>query len=165
MAELCPSAMPRFSHAILIILVLSLGIATLYFPFLLLEQRIAALSIAVEKVRSKAKAADEARQRLDKEIRTISKILGDKKSTPPMIDVLLELTNRHSDTSWVRSLEIENGTIMLQGYSMNSDNLLDRLEQSPMFDLISIDGPTISVKGTLYNEYRIKVQLAKRPDP
>ncbi|AGA90538.1 hypothetical protein Thimo_1765 [Thioflavicoccus mobilis 8321] len=48
---------------------------------------------------------------------------------------------------------------------MNSDNLLDRLEQSPMFDLISIDGPTISVKGTLYNEYRIKVQLAKRPDP
>jgi len=78
------------------------------------------------------------------------------------VDILLELTNLHSDGSWVRSLKISAREIEIRGETRDAAALVTQLERSPMFENTELHGPVVKIRGSFYETYHIRMRLAER---
>jgi hypothetical protein len=108
-------------------------------------------------------AAESLMVTLRQRIKTFEDLLAERQSSRPLADILLELTNLHSDGSWVRSLKIAGREIAIQGETKDIATLMSRLEKSPMFEGVEVLGPAVKIRGSFYETYHIRIRLAANP--
>lgn len=122
------------------------------------DSRAAALS---DDARISEELALELRRRID----AFQGMIEQRQSARPLVDILLEITNLHSDGSWARSLRVEEDEIVIQGEARDVAYLLERLEKSPMFKDAELLGPVFQIKGSFYETYHIRMRLAGSTSP
>lgn len=113
-------------------------------------------------LRPDAEAAEALMLTLKQRIDSFEQIVTERQSMRPIVDILLELTNLHSDGSWVRSLKISGREIVIRGETRDAAVLVTRMEQSPMFDGTELRGPAVKIPGSFYETYDIRTRLAER---
>jgi len=142
-------------------LILALAAAAAYLPLWKQKTALNELDLAAEALRSDAKKAEDLNLSLQSRIRNAQELMEERRSSRPIVDILLELTNLHSDASWVRFLKITDVEIVLRGETRDSATLVQRLERSPMFEGVELRGPIVRSKGTFFERYRLGMRLAE----
>lgn len=109
-----------------------------------------------------AEAAEELLGTLRQRTDGFEDLIAERQSSRPLVDILLELTNLHSDGSWVRSLKISAREIEIRGETRDAAALVTQLERSPMFENTELHGPVVKIRGSFYETYHIRMRLAER---
>jgi len=156
-----PSLRPVLHNALMLsVLIALLGVAW-NIPLWKHEATVAALDTAAKKLIPDATITEAVVRSLQRRTRAVQDLLQARQSSRPMVDILLELTNLYSDTSWASSLRISNGEVMLRGETRDAGALVERLEKSPMFEGVALRGPVTQIKGTFYETYALEMRLSK----
>jgi len=144
----------------LVALVLGLAGLALQVPVWKSQEMLKRLSAQAQGLRVEAAEVQDLHQDAERLVETVARLGEIRSSARPVVDVVLELTNLLSDDSWVRSLEINGGEVLLCGESRDPAALLVRLEKSPMFSRVELRSPVVSIEGTPYQRFQLSAGLA-----
>jgi len=84
-----------------------------------------------------------------------------RQTTRPVVDIVLELTNLLSNDSWLRHLQIGSGEVVIAGETREEDELLKRMERSPMFEQVRFLSPLKKIPGSLYTRFHLSAALQR----
>jgi general secretion pathway protein L len=150
---------------ILLLLVLLLAAVVLATPIWqkrqIREDRVAeveALKVRAEKVYELRTALERARQ-------GSVAVLQAKWEQPRMIDLLLELTQRLPDDTWIQNLDYRDGEIQLRGESAQATALIVLLDQAPGISEVTFRSPVVQVAGSGRERFHISLKYKSREEP
>jgi general secretion pathway protein L len=139
-----------------------MGYFTWQIPIWKQQQMIDVLDAELKVLRAKSSRATHLKNVLDDKLRPLERALDEKRYGYASADVLLELTNRIPDNSWVEHLELTTNSVVIQGESQDAAALVNHLEKSPMFEDVKFHLPVVTIPGTLYERFHLSAKLSKR---
>jgi len=154
---------PFSATKLLLLLVLVLAAAGLAAPIWQKKQirderlaQIAELKVRAEKVLEVRNALEQARA-------GSVAVLQRKWEQPRIIDLLLELTERLPDDTWVQTMDYRDGEIQIRGESTQATSLINLLDQAPGITEVSFRSPVVQVAGSGRERFHISLKY-KRPE-
>jgi general secretion pathway protein L len=82
-----------------------------------------------------------------------------KTQTPPVIDVLERLSRLLPDSTWLKQLEIKNGSVHLQGFSADASSLIGILEKDSNFSGVRFSSPVTQDEDSGRERFRISATI------
>ncbi len=146
----------------LISLILAMGFAAWQIPLWKQQRLVDTLSEKLKVVSAEADHILHLKKTLDEHSRSFKNILDNKRNGHTFSDVLLELTNRIPDNSWIEQLKISKYELIIRGESKEATALINRLEKSPMFEDVQFQSSIVTIPGTLYERFYLSAKLSKR---
>ena len=142
-------------RAILAGAVLVLLLVSLLLPLWTLREVTLQLHREVAEVQHLANRAQVLREERD-QLLGQSRVLIEKKNTRyPAVTVLNEMAALLPDDTWVRSLQLNDGRLVIQGYSAAASLLIGRIEASPVFDSVGFVAPVTREGATHQDVFQI----------
>lgn len=139
--NIAPTKVPqllKYATRGLAVVVLLLAVTVVGLPYYLQQVERTAVQARLVETKRLAVQASELKAAA-KKLRTQRQYAAGKKSTttPPMI-VLLELTQRIPDGTWINQLSMKDSSIKFQGFTPSSESLLVVLEKSARFEQVAL---------------------------
>lgn len=159
-----PSALLHGANPWLAGLVLLLVLAALSMPLVIKREAILQLNPWVEKGKNAAEATDILRRELEGRIEQHNYLLDKKRTFPPAITVLEELTRVLPDDTWVQQLDIKAKELQIQGETASSSRLISLFEQSGMFHGASFRSPLTKGMGAGAERYHLTLEIHPMPE-
>lgn len=97
---------------------------------------------AIDEVRSEALQVQQIRKRIEDASEAAGFLNSRRAASPPAVKVLDEVTQILPDDTYLDRLLIEAESVQLQGKSQNAQQLIELVNESPMFKDASFRGPT-----------------------
>ena len=88
------------------------------------------------------------REQLEKAVESSRFLLQKKQSTPPIVDLLRELTAILPDTTWLERLQIKGDTVQLIGQSTSASALVSVIEESKLLGGVAFASPVTNDRRT-----------------
>jgi general secretion pathway protein L len=149
----------------LLFLVLLLASATLATPIWQLHQTHNERAAEVETLKARAEKVHAMRTALERARQGSVAVLQAKWDQPRMIDLLLELTERLPDDTWVQNLDFRDGEIQLRGESAQATALIDLLDQAPGITEVTFRSPVVQVAGSGRERFHISLKYKRQEEP
>jgi len=150
-------------NKLLIALVLSLGAAVLATPLWQMQQIRDERAGQIEELKKRAEKVKEVRAALELARQGSTAALKRKLDQPRMIDLLLELTDRLPDNTWVQNMDFRDGDIQIRGESEQATALINLLDQAPGITAVTFRSPVVQVGGSDRERFHISLKY-KRPE-
>ncbi len=144
----------------LALLLLAAALAT---PLWQKARLVESLDKEIANIRTKAVEVDDLRQELERARRGSTAVLQQKWDRPRIMDLLLELSERIPDDTWVQSLEYQDGEVQLRGESGQATALIALLEQAPGIDGVSFRSPVTQVARTGKERFNLAFTYTQPP--
>ncbi|WP_089730122.1 PilN domain-containing protein [Candidatus Thiosymbion oneisti] len=158
------SIWPLSMNTLLLLLVLLLGVAVLGTPIWQLQrtqdermEQLADLKVRTEQVHA-------ARTDLERGRQGSVAVLQRKRELPRIIDLMLELTDRLPDHTWVQNLDYQDGEIQIRGESEQATALINLLDQAPGITGVRFRSPVVQVKNSNWERFHISMQYGRPQD-
>lgn len=158
-----PATLLHGANPWLAALVLLLALTALAAPLVIKREAITQLLPWVEKGKKAAEAADALRRELEAKVEQHNYLPEKKRTLPPVVSVLEELTRVLPDDTWVQQMDIKGKELQIQGETASSSHLVGLFEQSGMFRDASFRSPL--TKGMSAGAERYHLALEIRPLP
>jgi len=149
----------------LLLLVLLLASATLATPIWQMYQTRNERASEVETLKARAEKVHEMRSALERARQGSVAVLQAKWERPRMIDLLLELTDRLPDDTWVQNLDFRDGEIQLRGESAQATALLNLLDKAPGITEVTFRSPVVQVAGSGRERFHISLKYKRQEEP
>ena len=129
------------------VLVVVLVFASLAFP--LWQKRKIAIELQAREaaLRNRANQVVTLRQQLESKTAELQKVHDQWRSAPPVLDVLLLLTNLLPDHTYLQQLNIKGSELTIRGLSEQASSLIALLEESPAFGKPHFLSPVTQQRG------------------
>lgn len=150
---------------LLFLLVLLLVLAALATPIWQMHQTRSERAAAVETLKAQAEKVLEMRTALERARQGSVAVLQAKWDQPRMIDLLLELTERLPDNTWIQNLDFRDGEIQLRGESAQATALIDLLDQAPGITEVTFRSPVVQVAGSGRERFHISLKYKRQEAP
>jgi general secretion pathway protein L len=150
---------------LLMLVPLALLVGLLAVPISYKRGLVQQLGQELAQVRSSANQTLSLREKLEKNTQSALFVVNKRSSTPPVVDVLLELTALIPDDTWVQQLELRQGQLQIRGESALATVLLERLEDSAMFSGVGFRSPLVQVPAKTMERFHIAAEVAPRAKP
>ena len=134
-------------------------IAVIMTPFWLQGMSLQGLQAELETVRQYTREAQEINQRLRQHVGVLDVLQQHKRGLPPTIEVLDQLSQLIPDDTWLTRLEIKQGKVHIEGFSLSSSSLIAILEASSHFSNARFDSPVTLDKDSQQEKFRIVVEM------
>lgn len=144
-------------------LVLFLILAVLIMPLVIKREAVLQLNPWVEKGKKAAEATDVLRRQLESKVEEHNYLLDKKRTFPPVISVLDELSRVLPDDTWVQQLDVKGKELQIQGETASSSRLISLFEQSAMFHDASFKSPLIKGQGAGTEHYHLALEIRPLP--
>jgi general secretion pathway protein L len=148
-------------NKLLWLLTLLLTAAALATPLWQKARMLETLDRELTKIRAQAVEVDDLRQELERARSGSTVVLRQKWEQPRMMDLLLELSERIPDDTWVQSFEYQDGEVQLRGESGQATALIALLEQAPGIDGVSFRSPVTQVARTGKERFNVAFTYAQ----
>jgi general secretion pathway protein L len=89
-------------------------------------------------------------------------LLGRKSDMPGKLEVVKELTRLFPDHTWVSRLSLTGATVGVAGESNKASDLIERLDESPLFQNVRFDSPVTRNPRSNRDRYEIQMELVTR---
>jgi general secretion pathway protein L len=161
-AERPPSRRRRVSPSkLLLLLVLSLTAAALVTPLWQKNRVLAELEQRVSELKTQADEVYQLREAIERARQGSIAVLESKSRQPRMIDLLLSLTDRLPDDTWVQNLDYRDGEVQIRGESSQAAALIGVLEQAPGFEDVAFRSPVVQVAATGLERFHIAFRYSR----
>jgi general secretion pathway protein L len=161
-ANLLPdSEMPRQRRVgasltlLLSLVVVGLGIGTLFTPIWQKEAEQEQLRRALTRLRVQAEEVTQVREQLERARHGSTEVLQQKRSQPRMTDLLRELTDLLPDDTWVQTLNVRDSEVDIRGESGQATALIGLLEKGPGISGVSFRSPVMQIANTGNERFHI----------
>ena len=148
-----------FTAAIALLLLLEVS-ASLIYPSWVVEGEVTELKTRIAAIKDDVKLVGQMRTSIEHSKAQITSLLNKKTSQPYAIDILAELTKRLPADSWLTDLRLSGNQLNIQGYSENATDLIQLLEDSPLFSNTRFTSPLASNKG-LQQAFKIGINIVE----
>ncbi len=138
-----------------------LATAALATPLWQLEQIRDARKEQIVELKGRADKVHEMRTALERARAGSVAVLKRKWEQPRMIDLLLELTERLPDDTWIQNLDFSDGEIRIRGESAQATALLNLLDQAPGITEVSFRSPVVQVSGSDRERFHIALKYTR----
>ena len=101
-----------------------------------------------DRLRSEAMQVSKLEQQLDDAIEAANFLAEQQAQTPPLLDVIAEVTALLPEHTWIQRLQMTGSELELLGLSDSSQQMIELLDHSPMLD-------NTSFKGTIATDRRL----------
>ena len=150
-------------NKLLLLLVLLLGGAAMATPIWQMQQIRDERAAEIAELRTRAEKVHEMRTDLEQARQGSLAVLQRKRQQPRMIDLLLELTERLPDDTWVQNMDYNEGRIQIRGESGQATALINLLDQAPGITEVAFRSPVVKAVGTGLDRFHISLKY-RRPD-
>ncbi|MCG6861220.1 MAG: PilN domain-containing protein [Chromatiaceae bacterium] len=150
-------------NALLLLVVLLLGAAVLATPIWQMQRTRDERTAQIEEIKVRAEQVQEVRTALERARLGSVAVLQRKWEQPRMIDLLLELTNRLPDDTWLQNLDYNDGEIQLRGESAQATALIQLLDQAPGITEVTFRSPVVRAAGSSRERFHISLKY-RRPE-
>jgi general secretion pathway protein L len=106
------------------------------------QHQLEELREVIEGVRDEAMLVQEVRSRISDASEAAGFLQARRSSAVPTVKVLTEVTRILPDNTFLDRLLVDSGSVQMQGKSENAQQLIELVNQSPMFEDASFRGPT-----------------------
>lgn len=141
---------------------LCLLVAVLTLPVWFKQGLTEILDRELKQVRQSASEILDLRERLEKNTHSARYVVDKRSNTPPVVDLLKELTALIPDDTWVQQLELRQGQLQIRGEAALATTLLERLEASEMFSEVGFRSPLVQVPAKTKERFHISARVAPR---
>jgi len=148
-------------NTLLLVLVLLLATAALATPIWQKQQIRDQRAAQVAELQARAEKVNEVRAALERARRGSTEVLQRKLEHPRMIDLLLELTDRLPDNTWVQNLDFRNGEIQIRGESTQATALLNLLDQAPGITEVAFRSPVVQAGNSGRERFHIALKYSR----
>ena len=145
----------------LALLALVLTIAAVVIP--LQQRRSTAVRLAAELARAKAEAEETLalREELERLSANATFLVNEKRRTPLAGEILAELTRIVPDQAYVVQLQLRDGQVLLHGFAETASDLIELLEDSPLFQAPQFRSPVTRDPRTDLERFQLSVEIAR----
>ncbi len=141
-----------------------LAIAVLLSPLLIQRHTLVTLQQDLEVLQREAAEVGRIREQVQQRIEVPQTLVQSQVRRRTMIEVLSELTDMVPEHTWLRSVRIQGGRVMLQGESERATALPALLEEGSAFANARFDAPVTSTPRSDRDAFTISTELAQRND-
>lgn len=106
------------------------------------QHQIAEVQLAIDQVRSEALQVQQIRKRIEDASEAAGFLNDRRAASVPTVKVLNEVTRILPDDTYLDRLLIDTDSVQLQGKSQNAQQLIELVNESPMFSDAAFRGPT-----------------------
>lgn len=138
---------------------LMLLLAALLMPVVIKREAVIQMNPWVEKGRKAAEATDVLRQQLSAKVEEYNYLLEKKKTLPPVIMALEELSRILPDDTWVQQVDIKGKELQIQGETASSSRLISLFEQSRYFRDASFRSPLTKGQSAGTERYHLALEI------
>ena len=153
------------ANKLLLLLLLLLGAAALASPIWQMQQTRDEREAEIVELKVRAEKVHELRTALERARQGSVAVLQRKWEQPRMIDLLLELTDRLPDDTWVQNLDYDDGEVQIRGESAQATALINLLDQAPGITDVSFRSPVVQVAGGGRERFHISLKYKRPEDP
>lgn len=150
--------------SLLLLLVLLLATAAMATPIWQMEQIRAEREARITDLRTRAEKVNEVRTALERARQGSVAVLQRKWEQPRIIDLLLELTQRLPDDTWVQNLDYKDGEIQIRGESAQATALINLLDQAPGITEVTFRSPVVKVAGSGLERFHVSLKYQRPED-
>jgi general secretion pathway protein L len=150
---------------LLVFLVLLLAAAALATPIWQMQQTRNERAAAIEALKGRSEKVHETRNALERARQGSVTVLQAKWDQPRMIDLLLELSERLPDDTWVQNLDFRDGEIQVRGESAEATALIDLLDKAPGITEVTFRSPVVQVAGSGRERFHISLKYKRQVEP
>ena len=147
------------------ICLLALFAAVLVVPLWHKRQVVIELNRHLTTVRAQANEILTLREKLEKDTQAASYVLDKRRTTPPLMDVLDELTKLFPDDTWIQQLDLRQGNLQIRGESAQATALIGKLEGSAFFRDVGFRSPLVQVANKEAERFHLSAYLVPRQEP
>lgn len=109
---------------------------------LLRQHQLEEVQAAIDEVRKEAMRVQQVRGQIEDASEAAGFMVARRATAEPLVTVLLEVTRLLPDDTYLDRLMIEGDSVQMQGKSHNAQQLIELVNQSPLFADASFRGPT-----------------------
>lgn len=143
----------------LAVLVGLLALAVLVMPLAIKREAVVQLLPYVEKGRNAAEIVSGIRRALEVRVEQHNYLLQKRQASPPVIQVLEELTHVLPDDTWVSVFELKDKRLAIQGETGSSPRLVGLFEKSSIFRDASFSSALFKGQAPGTERYQLAIQL------
>jgi len=121
-----------------------------------------ALTAESRTARMRADEAMELRDQLSSRAAELQAVMQRRRAEPAVVEVLGELADILPDHTFLRTLELSNGTLRIQGESSAASELIGLIEESPLFEGASFVSPVTRNPGSSQERFQISTTVAAK---
>ncbi|HET7844151.1 MAG TPA: PilN domain-containing protein, partial [Xanthomonadales bacterium] len=123
------------------------------------EKSVEALRTQTEKMRNEARAVAAQRTALKQAIEGANFLVRKKRSRPPVIDLLLDVTRILPTDTWLQRLSVTGDQVQLQGQAREAAGLITILQRSPLLESPALQGAITPDARTNKEQFLIQAKL------
>ncbi|MBV5310770.1 PilN domain-containing protein [Chromatium okenii] len=146
----------------LFIAAMVLMVATLITPIWQKTRHAEALDAELRRVRAQAIAVDEVRQALTQARESGTAVLRQQQEQTSLLALLLELTERLPDDTWIQTLEYNQGLVDVRGESAQATALIALLEQAPSIEGVAFKSPVTQIARTGKERFNLSFRVVNK---
>lgn len=145
----------------LLLIVIALIAAVMISPLWQKNHELEQLNRVLRSVRIEAEQVPAMREELERARAGSVAVLERKAAQPRMIDLLLELTDRLPDDTWIQTINFRGDEVDLRGESGQATELLNLLEQAPGMSNVSFRSPVMQISQTGKERFHISFRYQR----
>ncbi len=150
----------KIINGVLAVLLLALIVTALALPIFHQKKVIADLEQQISQVRTKAKQANELKQRVE-QLKEESQFAATKKQAKPaLIQVIEDLSKRVPKDTWLTGFQYQKGQLRIDGRSPAASKLIELLEDSPYLKNLHFISPITQDRNTGLERFRISMEVS-----
>jgi general secretion pathway protein L len=154
---------PRRLQNILIIVSLSLILAAALLPSWQYRVQVIRLQKQVDILQQDSGQVLNLREQLEKAVESSRFLLQKKQSSPPVIELLRELTMILPDNTWLERLQIKGDTLQLIGQSSSASALVGVIEESKLLGSVAFASPVTNDRRTGKERFVLSARVVLEP--
>jgi general secretion pathway protein L len=140
------------------LLVLLLAAAALVTPIWQMQKMRDTREAQISELKARAEEVNRTRTALEQARHGSTEVLQRKLEQPRIIDLLLELTERLPDNTWVQNMDYRDGEIQIRGESSQATSLINLLDQGPGISEVSFGSPVVQIRGSDRERFQISLK-------
>lgn len=150
---------------LLVAAVMVLAVAAAVSPLWQKREQVVTLNVAVGELRPKAEKAAALRKKIEESRKEVQLAVNQKNREPRLVDLLLALSERLPDDTYVQNLEYTRGAGQVRGESLKATALIRALEDAPGIDGVSFQSPVVQVPNTGKERFHLSFQYTRDEGP
>lgn len=154
---------PRRLQNLLIIVSLSLVLAAALLPLWQHRALVIRLQKQVDILQKDSGQVLNLREQLEKAVQSSRFLLQKKQSSPPVIELLRELTAILPDNTWLERLQIKGDTLQLIGQSSSASALVGVIEESKLLGSVAFSSPVTNDRRTGKERFVLGARVVLEP--
>ena len=129
------------------------------------EAALEQLRIVADRERTEAQSVAQLRTSLKDAIEGANFLAEKKRSRPPVIDVLLDVTKRLPNDTWLQRFSMNGTQVQLQGQAREASALIGVLQKSPLLEAPALQGAITPDARTSKEQFLIAATATTAPAP